>query len=51
MIRDLENVWIPMGDGCRLAARIWLPEGAEARTTGSTAACALRSSYACWLLP
>ena len=30
MIRDLENVWIPMADGCRLAARIWMPEGAEA---------------------
>lgn len=22
-----ENVWIPMPDGCRLAARLWLPEG------------------------
>jgi hypothetical protein len=30
MIRDLENVWIPMADGCRLAARIWMPEGAQA---------------------
>ena len=29
MIRDLETVWIPMSDGCRLAARIWMPEGAE----------------------
>lgn len=29
MIRDLESVWIPMSDGCRLAARIWMPEGAE----------------------
>lgn len=29
MIRDLETVWIPMADGCRLAARIWLPESAE----------------------
>ncbi len=28
-LRDIENVWIPMSDGCRLAARIWLPEGAE----------------------
>ncbi|MFP3907484.1 MAG: CocE/NonD family hydrolase [Acidimicrobiales bacterium] len=24
-----EHVWIPMSDGCRLAARIWLPESAE----------------------
>ncbi len=23
------NVWIPMSDGTRLAARMWLPEGAE----------------------
>jgi uncharacterized protein len=30
MIRDLENIWIPMADGCRLAARLWIPEGAEA---------------------
>ncbi|WP_440995175.1 CocE/NonD family hydrolase [Arhodomonas sp. SL1] len=24
-----ETLWIPMGDGARLAARLWLPEGAE----------------------
>jgi len=29
-VRELEHVWIPMPDGCRLAARIWLPEDAEA---------------------
>ncbi|MEC9312448.1 MAG: CocE/NonD family hydrolase, partial [Pseudomonadota bacterium] len=23
----IENTWIPMADGRRLAARIWLPEG------------------------
>jgi putative CocE/NonD family hydrolase len=28
-VRTLENVWIPMPDGVRLAARVWLPEGAE----------------------
>jgi uncharacterized protein len=28
-VRELENVWIPMADGCRLAARLWLPEGAQ----------------------
>ena len=27
--REIENVWIPLPDGCRLAARMWLPEGAE----------------------
>ena len=25
----IENTWIPLSDGCRLAARIWLPEDAE----------------------
>ncbi|UCH73627.1 MAG: CocE/NonD family hydrolase [Rhodospirillales bacterium] len=29
-VRIIENVWIPMPDGARLAARIWLPEDAEA---------------------
>lgn len=28
-IRVIAHQWIPMPDGCRLAARIWLPEGAE----------------------
>jgi uncharacterized protein len=28
-VRVLEHVWIPLSDGCRLAARIWLPEDAE----------------------
>ena len=27
---EIENIWIPMPDGTRLAARIWLPEDAEA---------------------
>jgi putative CocE/NonD family hydrolase len=26
-VEDIENVWITMSDGCRLAARIWLPKG------------------------
>jgi putative CocE/NonD family hydrolase len=29
-IREVENTWIPLSDGARLAARIWLPENAEA---------------------
>lgn len=29
-VREIENVWIPMPDGVKLAARIWLPEDAEA---------------------
>ncbi len=28
-VRELENVWIPLKDGCRLAARVWLPADAE----------------------
>src|SRR5690242_13244439 len=27
-VREIENTWIPMPDGVKLAARIWLPEGA-----------------------
>ena len=29
-VRAIENVWIPMRDGARLAARIWLPDNADA---------------------
>jgi len=28
-VRHVEHAWIPLRDGCRLAARLWLPEGAE----------------------
>jgi uncharacterized protein len=28
-IRQIDHVWIPLSDGTRLSARIWLPEGAE----------------------
>jgi putative CocE/NonD family hydrolase len=28
-VRELENIWIPLRDGVRLAARAWLPEAAE----------------------
>lgn len=30
-VREIENTWIPMPDGVRLAARIWLPELATRR--------------------
>ncbi|WP_448950887.1 CocE/NonD family hydrolase [Labrys neptuniae] len=30
-IRTIEHVFIPLADGTRLAARLWLPEDAEAR--------------------
>jgi putative CocE/NonD family hydrolase len=29
-VREIEHCWIPLADGCRLAARLWLPEDAEA---------------------
>jgi uncharacterized protein len=28
-VREIEHLWIPLADGARLAARIWLPEDAE----------------------
>ncbi len=27
-LREVENIWVPMPDGVRLAGRLWLPEGA-----------------------
>ena len=30
-IREIENDWIPMSDGVRLVARMWLPENVEAK--------------------
>ncbi|HSI00546.1 MAG TPA: CocE/NonD family hydrolase [Reyranella sp.] len=28
-VREIENAWIPLADGTRLAARLWLPDDAE----------------------
>lgn len=28
-IEEIENLWIELSDGCRLAARVWLPDGAR----------------------
>lgn len=28
-VREIEHCWVPMPDGARLAARLWLPAGAE----------------------
>lgn len=28
-VREIENLWLPLPDGARLAARIWLPEDAD----------------------
>jgi putative CocE/NonD family hydrolase len=29
-IREIPNTWIPLSDGCQIAARLWLPPDAEA---------------------
>ncbi len=31
VVREVENRWITIMDGCRLAARVWLPADAEDR--------------------
>jgi uncharacterized protein len=28
-VRDIENAWITLSDGCRLAARLWMPADAD----------------------
>jgi predicted acyl esterase len=28
-VREVEHMWIPLADGCRLSARMWLPEDAD----------------------
>ena len=28
-VREIEHCWVPMSDGTRLAARLWIPAGAE----------------------
>jgi putative CocE/NonD family hydrolase len=34
-VRVVENVWIPMADGTRLAARLFLPAPSKIRSTGA----------------
>ena len=43
-VTDIEHLWIPMSDGTRLSARIWLPEGAENAPAWSTTPRAARTS-------
>ena len=31
-VREIENEWIPLADGTRLAARLWLPDDAPTAT-------------------
>jgi uncharacterized protein len=57
-VREIENLWIPLPDGARLAARVWLPEDAETnpvpalfefipyrKSDGTTLRDALRAPY------
>ena len=30
-VREIENLWIPLANGERMAARMWLPDGADAK--------------------
>ena len=34
-VREMDNVWITLSDGCRLAARIWIPKDAERTLQGA----------------
>ena len=31
VVKEIQTLWIPMSDGCRLAARVWLPKDADTR--------------------
>jgi putative CocE/NonD family hydrolase len=38
-VREVETLWIPLADGCRLAARMWLPADAEAAPVPAVLEC------------
>ncbi len=38
-VEEIENVWIPMSDGCRIAARIWLPRSARSEPVPAILEC------------
>ena len=38
-VEEIENVWIPMSDGCRIAARIWLPRSAHSEPAPAILEC------------
>lgn len=31
VVKEIEHIWIPMSDGVRLSARVWMPEDADKR--------------------
>jgi len=38
-VREIENLWIPMADGVRLAARVWLPADADRKPVPAIVEC------------
>ncbi|MBL8711223.1 MAG: CocE/NonD family hydrolase [Rhodospirillaceae bacterium] len=38
-VRHIENIWIPLPDGTRLAARMWLPEDADDKPVPAVIEC------------
>ncbi len=38
-VREIENVWITMADGCRLAARAWMPADAQGKPVPAIVEC------------
>lgn len=38
-VREVENLWIELSDGCRLAVRMWLPDDAEAEPVPAILEC------------
>ncbi len=38
-VRAIENLWIPLADGTRLAARVWMPEDAGSRPVPAVLEC------------
>jgi len=45
-VREIENLWIPMADGVRLAARVWRPVDAERTPVPALVSCAPTSRAA-----
>lgn len=38
-VDEIENLWIPLSDGCRLAARVWMPRSAETQPVPAILEC------------
>jgi len=38
-VEEIENIWIPMSDGCRIAARVWMPRSARTEPVPAIVEC------------